>query len=332
MSIENISFVIITLNEEYAIKKSLSAISRMPLRNCEVICVDSGSSDKTLEGMLSFRGNINNLYIYQLNGDANSAIARNIGIKNARKKYIFFVDGDTEVELDFVYLAISKMENEEYAAIAGDLVEYQYSPTYKKILRRIESRSSILQEKDIYYSGGNFIAKRDAIDDIGFFDENLINNQDWDYTLRLSSRYKMVAIPIIMGTHHTIPYDDKNRIREAIAKKYASYFGKTIRKNIKNNLKGVLFALKKQTGYTVGVLFYLLLPFVIIFFKTTLFVLIPAIIIADFIYGMIQKKDIYHRLVSHFIEPLFVIKGFLFIKNKKLNYKVMKVYPCEILQ
>lgn len=332
MTIDNVSFIIIALNEEYAIKKCLSAISRMPLRNCEVICVDSGSSDNTLEEMLSFKDNIHNFQIYQLRGDVNAAIARNVGIKNALKKYIFFLDGDTEVEHDFICSAITKMEKKGYAAIAGDLEEYQYSSAYKRVLRRIESRFSILEEKDIYFSGGNFIARSDVIDDIGLFNENLIRNQDYDYTLRLSSKYKMGAIPYIMCIHHTIPYDDKNRIREAILNKYGLYIGRTLRNNIRSNVKGVLSALRAQAGHTFGVFFYLLSSLIIVLLETTLMLLIPAIFIADIMYGMIQKKNIYHRLVLHYIEPLFLIKGFLFFKSKKCHYKVMKVYPDEIFQ
>lgn len=332
MTIDNVSFIIIALNEEYAIKKCLSAISRMPLRNCEVICVDSGSSDNTLEEMLSFKDNIHNFQIYQLRGDVNAAIARNVGIKNAHKKYICFVDGDTEIQHDFICSAITKMEKNGYAAITGDLAEYQYSSAYKTVLKIIEKRFSILKEKDIYFSGGNFIARRDVIDDIGLFNESLINNQDYDYTLRLSSRYKMGAIPLIMGIHHTIPYDDKNRIREAIVNKHALYFGRTVRNNIKGNVKGVLFALKNRTGHTFGVFFYLLSSLIIVLLETTLMLLIPAIFIADIMYGMIQKKNIYHRLVLHYIEPLFLIKGFLFFKSKKCHYKIMKVYPDETFQ
>lgn len=332
MTVEDLSFVVIAFNEEYTIKKCLSSITKMTLRNCEVICVDSNSSDNTLNVMLSFKDSFDDFTIFQIRGDVNAAIARNVGIKNAHKKYIFFVDGDTEVEHDFICSAITKMEKKGYAAIAGDLVEYQYSSAYNRVLRRIESRFSILEEKDIYFSGGNFVAKRDAINDIGLFNENLIRNQDYDYTLRLSSKYKMGAIPYIMCIHHTIPYDDKNRIREAILNKYGLYIGRTLRNNIRSNVKGVLSALRAQAGHTFGVFFYLLSSLIIVLLETTLMLLIPAIFIADIMYGMIRKKNIYHRLVLHYIEPLFLIKGFLFFKSKKCHYKVMKVYPDETFQ
>ena len=63
MRIEGVSFIVIALNEEYGIRKCLSSISKMTLANCEVICVDSNSSDYTLEVMLSFTNIIENLKI-----------------------------------------------------------------------------------------------------------------------------------------------------------------------------------------------------------------------------------------------------------------------------
>ena len=141
----------------------------MNLKNCEVICIDSNSSDKTLEVMLFFKDKINSLTVYQIRGDVNVAIARNVGIMSSHKKYIFFVDGDIELEQDFICLALKKLEKGNYMAVTGDLSEIQYSLGYKSVLKKIESRYCLSKEKDIYFSGGNFIAKRKVINDIGLF-------------------------------------------------------------------------------------------------------------------------------------------------------------------
>jgi glycosyltransferase involved in cell wall biosynthesis len=325
--IHDISFIVIALNEGFVIQKCLESILRLDVQNCELICVDSNSEDNTLQIMTEYAEKIPNTKVFKINGNRNAAIARNIGIKYSHKKYIFFVDGDTEIKHDFIYSAITKMEKYGYAAITGDMTEYQYSSGYKSVLKRIERRAFILAEKDIYLSGGNFMARRYAINDIGLFDENLKNNQDFDYTLRLSSRYKMGAIPQIMCIHHTIPYDDRNRIKEAIVNRYALYIGRTMRKNIKGNFKGVLFALKAQAGHTFGIFFYLLASLIIFSLKIRVMLFIPVIFIADVIYGIIQKKKVYHRLIMHYIEPLFLIKGFLFFKIRKMHYNVIRVYP-----
>ena len=47
----NISFIIIAANEEFAIKKCLESIDKLPLVNCEIICIDSSPNDYTIDIM-----------------------------------------------------------------------------------------------------------------------------------------------------------------------------------------------------------------------------------------------------------------------------------------
>ncbi|MFP4573785.1 MAG: glycosyltransferase family 2 protein, partial [Desulfobacterales bacterium] len=64
--IENISFIVIARNEEFGVNKCLESIATMNPVNCEVICVDSDSSDNTLEVMKSYTGKIDNLRVIQI--------------------------------------------------------------------------------------------------------------------------------------------------------------------------------------------------------------------------------------------------------------------------
>jgi glycosyltransferase involved in cell wall biosynthesis len=47
--IRHLSFIVIARNEAFAIDKCLASIAAMPMTECEVICVDSASTDDTLE-------------------------------------------------------------------------------------------------------------------------------------------------------------------------------------------------------------------------------------------------------------------------------------------
>ncbi len=65
MVLRNISFIVIARNESFAIEKCLGSIASMPLTECEVICVDSDSTDKTLDVMKGYIGKIQNYKIIQ---------------------------------------------------------------------------------------------------------------------------------------------------------------------------------------------------------------------------------------------------------------------------
>ncbi len=327
MKINNVSFVIITLNEEYAIKKCLTSIKNMELKNCEVICIDSDSSDNTMNIIKSFIGAFEAMKIYKIKGDVNAAIARNVGIKQSNCEYVFFVDGDTELKKEFLFSAIEKIKEGNYSAITGKLKEYQYSESFKEVLNVIEDRTSLKEGNERYFSGGNFIATRKSIENTGLFNESLKINEDFDFTLRLSYKYKMGAIPLNIGIHHTIPYHSKDRLIDAIIKKNGIYIGRTIRNNI-NNLRGIKSYLIIQSGTSFGIVFYALLIF-IVSFNIKLLVFLPFIIVLDMLYGVKQKKDVCLRFVSHYVFPPFIIMGFLFFKKVKHNYKILKIYPSS---
>lgn len=94
-----VSFVIPAYNVENYISKTLESLLKQTNKNFEIIVVNDGSTDKTLEV-------INNIFqenqfknfkiINKENGGVSSA--RNLGIKVAKGDYIVFLDGDDYVE------------------------------------------------------------------------------------------------------------------------------------------------------------------------------------------------------------------------------------------
>lgn len=84
-----ITFIILTKNEEKNLGRSLESITRLA---DEIIVVDEFSKDKTLEIAKKF-----NARIIQNKNSENFAAARNLGMKNAKNDWVFFVDSDEEL-------------------------------------------------------------------------------------------------------------------------------------------------------------------------------------------------------------------------------------------
>jgi glycosyltransferase involved in cell wall biosynthesis len=110
--IQGVSFIIIARNEEFALDKTLNSIASMPIRDCEVICVDSDSTDNTLKVMKNFAERFNDCKILKCNGYLNAAVARNVGFEQAKKEYVAFYDGDVEPNGEFVKQAIDLIKCE----------------------------------------------------------------------------------------------------------------------------------------------------------------------------------------------------------------------------
>jgi GT2 family glycosyltransferase len=91
-----VSVVISNFNGERFIKRCLGSIF-LEKGSYEVILVDNGSTDRGQEVVMKNFSEEKKLRVIRLNKNLGGAEARNIGVKNSRGKYLFFMDNDTKV-------------------------------------------------------------------------------------------------------------------------------------------------------------------------------------------------------------------------------------------
>ena len=89
--------VIIPLHNIHLYKeKFLKNVKKIYDKRCEYIFIDDGSIDKSLI-FLKKNLKLKNMRFYQLKKNSGPGIARNIGIKKAKGKYILFLDADDDI-------------------------------------------------------------------------------------------------------------------------------------------------------------------------------------------------------------------------------------------
>jgi len=228
--IKDLSFIVIAQNEAFGVERCLEALSNLPLCECEVICVDSGSTDDTQKVMRAFSGNFESFQLISCSGCVNASAARNAGMRKANRKFVFFLDGDVAVNQDFVSEALAKIAAAEAVAVTGQLLEIQYSDDYESEIRRFDRYKYIRGTAYTLMCGGNFLTRRDVIEEIGTWDVNLPRNQDLDYTLRISRQGLLLALETKIGTHHSLTYRD--RPLKLLRKGFALCYGQVLRRNI----------------------------------------------------------------------------------------------------
>jgi len=94
---DNISIIIITLNEEKNIGNILSDLSRQTFQDFEIIVSDSNSSDNTEEVVNSFKSKIKNLKFVNCKKTLGPSHGRNFGVKYANFERLLFFDADTRI-------------------------------------------------------------------------------------------------------------------------------------------------------------------------------------------------------------------------------------------
>ena len=89
----SVSVIMPVYNAEKFLNKSIGSFQNQTLEDKELICVDDGSTDSSLEILKGFQEEYNNIKIVTQD-NSGPGIARNTGIQNAEGEYIAFLDSD----------------------------------------------------------------------------------------------------------------------------------------------------------------------------------------------------------------------------------------------
>jgi glycosyltransferase involved in cell wall biosynthesis len=96
-----ISLVVPIFNEEDSLEKLVESINRQTFQPDEVILVDGGSTDKTVEVFERFCPP-DSIYKLVKTGRATPGKGRNIGVENARNQWIAFTDAGITLDKDWL--------------------------------------------------------------------------------------------------------------------------------------------------------------------------------------------------------------------------------------
>lgn len=109
---ELVSIIVPVYNVEKYLEKCLESIINQTYKNLEIICIDDGSPDNSIDILNKFSEKDPRIKIIRQKNRGLSG-ARNTGINISKGKYITFVDSDDWIENNMVELLVKKMEIED---------------------------------------------------------------------------------------------------------------------------------------------------------------------------------------------------------------------------
>ncbi len=95
----NVSVIIPVYNAEPYIRQCLESVQNQTLQDIEIICVDDGSTDQSLEILREFEKKDPRIQVF-CQKNLFAGVARNTGIAAATGEYLAFLDSDDYYELD----------------------------------------------------------------------------------------------------------------------------------------------------------------------------------------------------------------------------------------
>ncbi|NEQ66047.1 MAG: glycosyltransferase [Symploca sp. SIO2D2] len=191
-----ISVIIPAYNAQETIVETVESVLQQTFSDFEVIVVDDGSQDSTVEILSSITDSRLQVFSYP---NAGACVSRNRGFAQAKGEFIAFLDADDLWTADKLEAQLAALQANHEAGVA-----YSWTDCIDetgKLLRRGNHLSvngdvyASLLLSDVLENGSNPLIRREALTAVGGFDESLKGVEDWDLYLRLAVNYQFVAVP-----------------------------------------------------------------------------------------------------------------------------------------
>lgn len=161
MNSNKISIIIPCKNGTNYLKEAMEAIKKQDV-DAEIIVVDDGSTDKTVELAKQLGA-----YVVSHGSSKGQIAAKNTGLACAKGDFVLFHDHDDVLTENSLETLLSEFKKQSDLEVVIAQIKDFISPDAKNQNQVIKSEP--------YYGclGGSLLIKKDVFDKIGLFDENL---------------------------------------------------------------------------------------------------------------------------------------------------------------
>ena len=202
-----VSVVIPVLNREKFIGEAIRSVQSQTFADFEVLAVDAGSKDKTPDIVRTIQRYDKRVKLLR-KPPGNIAEAINVGIKNARGKYIAQLDSDDFYEPNTLEEMVSVMESNPDVGLAISyyrIVDPDGNPVPLSPITHLEfDRNNILR---VDGAGALRFFRRKVFDKVGLFDEEHFGDygEDYDMVLRISERFRVKRVHKVLYNYRRHP-------------------------------------------------------------------------------------------------------------------------------
>ena len=120
-----VSIIVPVYNVEQYLQECLDSLTNQTFEDLEIICINDGSSDKSLEILEKYAEDDSRISIMSQQNSGLSA-TRNVGMKQARGKYIYFMDSDDILELNAIEKLYNLAEDKSLDFILFKLINFYH--------------------------------------------------------------------------------------------------------------------------------------------------------------------------------------------------------------
>ena len=227
-----ISIVIVNFNGKNYITRCVTSILKNTIYpNFEIIIVDNGSTDGSLEELDNKFSGINKINIIRLEKNVGYSKANNIGVRYSKGKFIALLNNDTLVSRGWlIELYKVLISDEKIACVQSKLLLMDKFNKIDSVGHAVDPLGFLRAEGYLEIDKGQYdylkdicvvqpaacLIKREVIDEVGLFDDDYFwCHEDTDLSFRLHlAGYRIVLSPKSIVYHK----------RSATVSKFPEYF------------------------------------------------------------------------------------------------------------
>ena len=209
-----VSVVIPVYNMEEFLEETLDSVLSSDYPNFEVIVMDDGSKDRSLEIAESYNSRYENVRVYT---QANSGVAtaRNHAISKAGGVYILPVDADNRISKELIHSAVDILESDPEVKVVCPRAEFFGDRSGEWVLPPFSL--SLLARKNMMDTCA--VYRKSEWERIGGYCAEIVAREDWEFWISmLKDGGKVVKLPEI-GLFYRVREQSK-RVTDRLLKKH----------------------------------------------------------------------------------------------------------------
>jgi len=179
-----VSIIIPCYNAEKTVLETIDSALNQTYPAVEIIVVDDGSVDNSLNIIKEKAVNLSNLQCYSKSNEGLPA-TRNFGFEKSKGQYVVFLDSDDLLSPTFVSECMAVMESDDELAMVCTQAQFFERET-GMVIHPAYSFSLLLMKNCLTATA---LINSKFFKDVGMYDENLKFAEDWEFWIRLFSKY-----------------------------------------------------------------------------------------------------------------------------------------------
>lgn len=210
-----VSVIMPVYNRIGIVKHAIDSVLKQSYKNFELIIIDDGSTDGTVELIESMINKDDRIKFIEHEENKGVCKSRNDGLELAKGEYIFYLDSDNTWKKEYLKTMVGAyLELPDAKALySGQYIADNYFSPIKRVRYGCFNKSLLYNRN--YIDLNCFTHKKEIYKKIGGFREELKRLNDYDYILKIiDNNFKMYSIPIILSNYYL--KNSHNRISDNI--------------------------------------------------------------------------------------------------------------------